>query len=371
MFQFHITFKPYIFECALNGTVDVDRSTVVLANGSANLSLKKEAPSKWDNLESDEMKNKEAFMKIRQDAIAEVQARQAARDKANRTEKRLGEKASLQEMMKLEGAERSRYEETKKMTTFTAMQELIELQKEKKRLADEKNAQITEAIAFARSRYGDARALPATKTSQNIFQNSEKLHVPVRSSDKICISFTPRVFPTPERESMKEDEERWLQNQAEQRRILASKVAENGDLSEAERDPLWLQKKAASLFKAGDFEAAAFAYSEALKRAPKMSSLYLNRAACHLQTRNFFKALEDASTALDLLKPPVPQNLKSRIKAHVRRGVAFCNLEMFKEGISEYEAAAKLNPDDESVQQDLARLKEMMARPKQRVPPPP
>ncbi|VUZ48218.1 unnamed protein product, partial [Hymenolepis diminuta] len=51
-----------------------------------------------------------------------------------------------------------------------------------------------------------------------------------------------------------------------------------------------------------------------------MQSLYLNRSACYIQTRKFFRALEDASTALDLLTPPVPQNLNSRVKAHVRRG---------------------------------------------------
>ena len=50
--------------------------------------------------------------------------------------------------------------------------------------------------------------------------------------------------------------------------------------------------------------------------------------------RNFFKAVDDATKALDLLNPPVSQNLKSRVKAHLRRGAAFCNLEMYTEGMS-------------------------------------
>lgn len=91
---------------------------------------------------------------------------------------------------------------------------------------------------------------------KNIFESEKGINVPVRSSDRIIISFTPRVFPTPERESIKEDEEKvnsslrfhnqlmqWLQRQAEHRRILTAKITENDDLSEAEKNPIWLQKK--------------------------------------------------------------------------------------------------------------------------------
>ncbi|KAL5970901.1 Dynein assembly factor 4 axonemal, partial [Taenia solium] len=315
--------------------------------------------------------DKGALIRIRQEAIAEVQARETEREKNNCKEKRLGEKAALKAMMRIEAEERNRCEEIKKYATFTAMQELVESQKKIRQQAEESNAEIPAARAFVRKGYGDDNTvLPVpAPVKQDIFKGCEQPRVPVRSNDKIAVSFTPRVFPTPERESMKDDEEKWLRTQAERRRALTSKVAENGDLSEAEKDPIWLQKKAAALFKAGDFEAAAFAYTEALKRAPKLPSLYLNRSACYLQTRNFFRALEDASMALDLLKPAVPQNLNSRIKAHVRRGVAFCNLQMLKEGfnvffvscISEYEAAAKLNPADATIQEDLNRLKAMMS----------
>nr|CDS34953.1 dyslexia susceptibility 1 candidate 1 [Hymenolepis microstoma] len=303
-------------------------------------------------------------MKIRQLAIAEVQAYQSKKSKNNREEKRLGEKSSLQAMMKIEGDERNRFEQIKKEATVTAMQELVALQKAKRNDSLNKSAEIEAARAFAREyhqSYPNSKMNDLSKVNC-IVKSESKLNFPIRNNDKIIISFTPRIFPTPERESTKEDEEKWLQKQAEHRRILASKITENDDLSSSEMDPNWLQKKAISLFKTGDYETAAFALSEAIKLAPKMHSLYLNRSACHIQTRNFFRALEDASTALDLLTPPVPQNLNSRVKAHVRRGVAFCNLQMFKEGVSEYEAATKLNPNDSSIQEDLTRLKELMKK---------
>jgi len=36
--------------------------------------------------------------------------------------------------------------------------------------------------------------------------------------------------------------------------------------------------------------------------------------------------------ALELLSPPVPQNASGRAKVHVRRGTAFCQLELYAEG---------------------------------------
>lgn len=41
--------------------------------------------------------------------------------------------------------------------------------------------------------------------------------------------------------------------------------------------------------------------------------------------RSFVKALE-------LLTPPVPDNENARVKAYVRRGAAFCQLELYTEG---------------------------------------
>ena len=38
--------------------------------------------------------------------------------------------------------------------------------------------------------------------------------------------------------------------------------------------------------------------------------------------------------ALDILKPPVPQNAASRCKAHVRRGTSLVQLELYVEGLS-------------------------------------
>lgn len=110
-----------------------------------------------------------------------------------------------------------------------AMQELVQLQEEKKQLEEkvvnclrflitplcvflQRTNQIAEALSFARDRYGGGgRCLPDLKTTprNKIFPTVERgcIEVPVRDSNIISVAFTPRIFPTPERESMKHDEE--------------------------------------------------------------------------------------------------------------------------------------------------------------------
>lgn len=125
--------------------------------------------------------------------------------------------------------------------------------------------------------------------------------------------------------------------------------------------------------------------------------LYLNRGACHFQVRNMMKCVKDCSQvsgcasvsvssgcafqALELLDPPVPDNLPQRVKAHVRRGTAFCELELYAEGthdtpivpirhdqvvsragLMDYEAALKLSPDNENIQKDAQRIRNFLEK---------
>lgn len=60
-----------------------------------------------------------------------------------------------------------------------------------------------------------------------------------------------------------------------------------------------------------------------------------------------------------MLLPSAPANLKSRLLCHVRRGTAFVRLGLVSEGLADYEAALALTPEDTSLQQDVARLREL------------
>uniref|UniRef100_A0A8C9PI74 Dynein axonemal assembly factor 4 n=1 Tax=Spermophilus dauricus TaxID=99837 RepID=A0A8C9PI74_SPEDA len=181
-----------------------------------------------------------------------------------------------------------------------------------------------------------------------------------RSVGNIKINFTPRVFPTALRESKVAEEEEWLHKQAEARKAMNTDIPEFCDLKEDEKNPEWLKEKGNKLFATEDYLAAINAYNLAIRLNNKIPLLYLNRAACHLKLKNLHKAIEDSSKALELLTPHVADNANARMKAHVRRGTAFCQLELYVEGLQDYEAALKIDPANKIVQNDAEKIRNII-----------
>nr|KAF6391790.1 dynein axonemal assembly factor 4 [Pipistrellus kuhlii] len=208
----------------------------------------------------------------------------------------------------------------------------------------------------------EALSVSGGRNSENIF--SEKLKedsIPApRSTGSIQVNFTPRVFPTALRESRVAEEEEWLHKQAEARRTMNTDIPELSDLKEEEKNPEWLKDKGNKLFATENYLAAINAYNLAIRLNNKIPLLYLNRAACHLKLKNLHKAIEDSSKALELLTPPVPDNANARMKAHVRRGTAFCQLELYVEGLQDYEAALKIDPSNKIVQNDAEKIRNII-----------
>ncbi|OXB79976.1 UNVERIFIED_CONTAM: hypothetical protein H355_009791 [Colinus virginianus] len=154
-----------------------------------------------------------------------------------------------------------------------------------------------------------------------------------------------------------EKQKRWLQKQAEARRTISADLSELEDLKEEEKNPDWLKDKGNKMFATGNYLAAVNAYNLAIRLNNKLPLLYLNRAACHLKLRNLHKAIEDSSKALELLTPPVPDNETARVKAYVRRGTAFCQLELYTEGLQDYEAALKIDPKNKAIEKDAEKIR--------------
>nr|BAB24264.2 unnamed protein product [Mus musculus]BAB29805.1 unnamed protein product [Mus musculus] len=141
---------------------------------------------------------------------------------------------------------------------------------------------------------------------------------------------------------------------------MSTDLPEFFDLKEEERNPDWLKDKGNKLFATENYLAAVDAYNLAIRLNCKIPLLYLNRAACHLKLKNLHKAIEDSSKALELLTPPVADNANARMKAHVRRGTAFCQLELYVEGLQDYEAALKIDPANTVVQNDAEKIRNII-----------
>ncbi|KAL4227531.1 Dynein assembly factor 4 [Mactra antiquata] len=358
-----VSFPPYLFECFLYDTVEDTDSVAQVGNGTVVFKVLKKEPGKWPQLQSDVIDNKEAMKVKRTEAFAKAEEKLKEQSKLKAEQKRANEQYALKEIMKAEEEERNRIERVKQSERQKATEELekwkeeqrLAAEKEKERLMEERRK---EEAAEREARKEQEKILKRQTRGKkaNIFeQNAEG--APKREVGKISVSFTHRQFPTPERESVKPKEEEWLKKQAEARRIVE---LEDENLSEEEKNPMWLRDKGNEFFKAGNLEAAINAYSHALRLNHTLHSCYSNRAACHLKMRNFFKCIEDCTRALELLVPPVPQNADSRVKCHVRKGTAFCQLEMYVEGLQDYEAALKIDPNNQQIKDDAEKIRHLI-----------
>ncbi|KAG8575767.1 hypothetical protein GDO81_009667 [Engystomops pustulosus] len=351
-------FTPFLFEVFLFAPIDVDRSITKIGNGIILFTLYKQEPSIWDSL-SIANADKETMKRLRENAITRVQekAKEDAQSKAAR--KRENEKYSLEIMMKIDEEERKRIENLKEEERRKASEDLekfkdqqrLEEQREQKRKEEEKQRN-----ALNKSMFSDSPKSSIQAQKHKI----EKVVPPTRKCGSIKIQFTPRVFPTALRESRMAEEEEWLQKQAEARRAINTDNLDLQDLKEEEKNPEWLKDKGNKLFAAGDYLAAVNALNLAIRLNDKMPTLYLNRSACHLKLRNLHKTIEDASKALELLTPPVPDNAAARLKAYVRRGTAFCELELYVEGLQDYEAALKIEPSNINVKSDAEKIRRII-----------
>ncbi|NWW78623.1 DAAF4 factor, partial [Climacteris rufus] len=376
-----VSIPPYLFEAILYAPIDDTNSTAKIGNGNIFFTLYKKEPAMWDSLTL-ENADKEKLQYLRENAVLKAHEKAKEETEAKKITKQEHKKYALEATMKLEEAERKRIEDVKEKERQKVAKEL-ELWKKQQKDADkyksiQKKGELHQEVEQLKERKNEkmnktkipnegtskARLKPTkgfhgscSMFSENL--REEQLPAP-RSAATIKVNFTPRVFPTALRESRVAEEEEWLQKQAEARRIINSDLSELEDLKEEEKNPDWLKDKGNKMFAMGNYLGAVNAYNLAVRLNNKLPLLYLNRAACHLKLRNLHKAIEDSSKALELLTPPVPDNENARVKAFVRRGTAFCQLELYTEGLQDYEAALKIDPKNKNIEKDAEKIRQLI-----------
>ncbi|KAM9807553.1 dynein axonemal assembly factor 4-like [Neosynchiropus ocellatus] len=336
-----VHFPPFLLELFLWQPVDPARSAARISGGVALLTLAKKSAAHWQQLTAAAL-DEEQRRAAREKALLEHQERTAARAAARAEKKQADRKFSLKTMMKLEGEQRDHIQQLKDQERARTSAEL-EAWREKRRERPE-----------------GSLACPGPNPRRSTPPPPEPEPPAPRVPGRILVSFTPRVFPTALRESRVAEEEEWLRKQAEARRAVGGDAAELRDLSEQERSPGWLKEKGDKCFAAGNFLAALNAYDLAVRLSPRLPALHSNRAACHLKLHNYHRAVESSSRALDLLTPEVRDNAAARARAHVRRGSAFCQLELFAEGLLDFQAALKIDPDNRALQCDAQKIRDII-----------
>ncbi|NXT21522.1 DAAF4 factor, partial [Syrrhaptes paradoxus] len=374
-----VSIPPFLFEAILYAPIDDTNSTAKIGNGNVFFTLYKKEVGMWDSLTLANA-NKEKLQYLRENAVLKAHEKAKEETEAKKVTKQEHKKYALEATMKLEEAERKRIEDlkekerqkvTKELELWKKQQEDAEKQKRvQKELHQEveplkvKKKEQMNKTSILNEGTSETRLKPTKgcPSSYNMFSENlkeEQLPAP-RSAATIKINFTSRVFPTALRESRVAEEEEWLRKQAEARRTVSADLSELEDLKEEEKNPDWLKDKGNKMFATGNYLAAVNAYNLAVRLNNKLPLLYLNRAACHLKLRNLHKAIEDSSKALELLTPPVPDNENARVKAYVRRGTAFCQLELYTEGLQDYEAALKIDPKNKTIEKDAEKIRHLI-----------
>ncbi|KAK2918318.1 dynein assembly factor 4, axonemal [Channa argus] len=360
-----VHYPPYLFEALLFEPVDDDRSTAKVGNGVVVISLQKRNNKVWDHLmitTSDKERKKE----IRQQALLKYQEKLSAESQSRAEKKHTEKKYALETMMKLENEERESIQKMKDAERDKTTAELAAWQLRQKQQAEE---EVQVKVQSQRAYQTKTKANTKNKErgcSDQRNQNEtnckkKQVDLPApRLTGNIHVTFTPRVFPTALRESRVQEEEEWLKKQAEARHVLNADFEELNDLKKEHRNPDWLKEKGDKYFTNGDYLSAVNAYSLAIRLNRNIPALFSNRAACHLKLRNLHKAIEDSSQALNLLTPPVPANAAARARASVRRGSAFCQLQLYAEGLQDYQAALKIDPHNEALQADTQRIRDII-----------
>ncbi|XP_062483884.1 dynein axonemal assembly factor 4 isoform X1 [Pezoporus occidentalis] len=375
-----VSVPPFLFEAILYAPIDETNSTAKIGNGIIFFTLYKKEEAMWDSL-TIENDNKEKLQYLRENAVLKAHEKAKEETEAKKVAKQEHKKYALEATMKLEEAERKRIEDlkekerqkvTKELELWKKQQEDAEKQKrvqkggklhqeadqlkERKKEKMDKTRILNEGTSETRLKPTKGHG-SYSMFSENL--KEEQLPAP-RSAATIKINFTSRFFPTALRESRVAEEEEWLRKQAEARRTISADLSELEDLEEEEKNPDWLKDKGNKMFATGNYLAAVNAYNLAVRLNNKLPLLYLNRAACHLKLRNLHKAIEDSSKALELLTPPVSDNENARVKAYVRRGTAFCQLELYTEGLQDYEAALKIDPKNITIEKDAEKIRHLI-----------
>lgn len=191
-------------------------------------------------------------------------------------------------------------------------------------------------------------------SSTDIWIDKSSPAPPPRSGGNIVVHFTPRQFSTAARESTAQQEEEYLAKMAAARKIKSSKDDKE---SPNEHNPEFLKDRGIGYFKSGNYQAAINVFSEAISLNEHLPSLYSNRAACYLCTKEFENCITDCCKALELLFPVVPANYSARTKVFLRRGMAYAKTGQLDLALQDYDGAMKLSPDNSTIREDYENIK--------------
>ncbi|XP_047992970.1 dynein axonemal assembly factor 4-like [Leguminivora glycinivorella] len=372
-------YSPFLFEVFLLHDVNIDKSKCLVKEDLIVLDLVKREEREWEQLEKELTKADK--MKLRQEILEKCQEKAKEEFEQKRIKKSEMDRFTVQKAMEIDSRhhelmDKRRDEQRKK--AMDALEEwrvntdgnkgvkIVELPDDKENgvvieeITDEKPVPKIERDEVAIKKPlqpATPRPKKPVKTpvksefvDKKRAEAAKRVLPALRNQGSLEIRHTPRVFPTPSRESARAEEDAWLKNITLARRATGF-VSE--DLRPEEQDPEWCKNKGDEFFRAGNYLGAISAYTHGVLLSDKLPSLFANRAAAHFALGNFNKCVNDCSTALELLVPACETNRRARAACVARRAAGLARLGYLGKAVDEMKAAARLVPDDRTLRQDI------------------
>lgn len=333
-----VSFGKYLLDLDLLYSIN-DQAVEALAkaDGTLQLILRKnerdtESRGVWPTLTiPPDMYDNKALRTRRVEAVEERRAKEQQNREAAKEKKRELERQILQARVDMEAEQRARHEELQ---------------------AKERHA------FFSSETVSVSPTSRQSLSSSPVPQTAAKAIIPdVRNAagglTTVNLAFTPRLFPTPMRESKREDEDSWiarhhpswheLHQPGRQQLEQADKSESNDMRALSERDPMWLKAQGDKTCRAGDRASAIHAYTAALRCQIQCNQRPLvlgNRALCFFQTQRYQECIEDCTEALAILvangQHDDEAHAEGCLRLHVRRGAAFCQLGGYAKALIDY-----------------------------------
>lgn len=136
-FYLKAAYPPYLCEIFLKSPIKDEESITQIGDGEIFFKLEKESPEIWENLQIENLDDKNNLRRVREEAIKFSQERSKQRAKDIEEKKRETDKLAISEQMDLEQQERQRIENIKISEKKKMLQELEDFKLEQQELDDE------------------------------------------------------------------------------------------------------------------------------------------------------------------------------------------------------------------------------------------
>lgn len=337
----------YLLHLDLLRPIDTTRSTHFVDpedRTCLRLRLRKQEPGEWPTLCVDAGACGPDAIRERRDAAmrrAEDNYNHRLRERAGKREEE--KRRMTEEQWEVEKAQRRLIEGRVKEERETAEADLYVWEEEQKqrqqRMQRTKEEDGDEQKSRQPLKNGEAPRCPGDIVVPHVTE-TEAVAPCVRHQDTVVvpIEFTPKLATMPTRS--RGEEEYYRRSRYKPTRI--------------EDSPMFWKERADKHYRHQEWQAAADAYTESIKRDGAFLTCVSNRAACFIHLFEYKRAIEDCTLALTMLSNTPSSDLTQEryrylmMKLHARRGAAYCWGHCCERGVEDLRvASAYCSPEED------------------------